>query len=108
MFLGKVVGTVWSTKKTPGLEGVRFLIVHPYDLDKEPTKNIVVVADRLGAGLGEIVMCAYGKAARTAIGDQEMSIEAAVIGIVDQMNIADVESDEIVSVARELDGEKRA
>jgi len=84
------------------------LIVHPYDLDKEPTKNIVVVADRLGAGLGEIVMCAYGKAARTAIGDQEMSIEAAVIGIVDQMNIADAESDEIVSVARELDGEKGA
>ncbi len=81
MFLGKVVGTVWSTKKTPGLEGVRFLIVHPYDLDKEPTKNIVVVADRLGAGLGEIVMCAYGKAARTAIGDQEMlrSIESRVL-----------------------------
>jgi len=46
------------------------------------------------------------KAARTAIGDQEMSIEAAVIGIVDQMNIADAESDEIVSVARELDGKK--
>jgi hypothetical protein len=51
-------------------------------------------------------MCAYGKAARTAIGDQEMSIEAAVIGIVDQMNITGAESDEIVSVARELNGEK--
>lgn len=102
MFLGKVVGTVWSTKKTPGLEGVRFLIVHPYDLDKEPTKNIVVVADRLGAGLGEIVMCAYGKAARTAIGDQEMSIEAAVIAIVDQMNIDVLESEEITSAARKL------
>ena len=69
MFLGKVVGTVWSTKKTPDLEGVRFLIVHPYDLDKEPTRNIVVVADRLGAGTGEMVICAFGKAARTAIGN---------------------------------------
>ena len=49
MFLGKVIGTVWSTKKTPDLEGVRFLIVHPYDLDKQPTTNVVVVADRLGA-----------------------------------------------------------
>ena len=58
MFLGKVIGTVWSTKKTPDLEGVRFLVVHPYDLNKEPTKNIVVVADRLGAGTGETVMCA--------------------------------------------------
>ena len=102
MFLGKVVGTVWSTKKTPDLEGVRFLIVHPYDLDKEPTKNIVVVADRLGAGVGEIVMCAYGKAARTAIGNQDMSIEAAVVGIVDRMDLPDTESDELRQAAREL------
>jgi microcompartment protein CcmK/EutM len=102
MFLGKVVGTVWSTKKTPDLEGVRFLIVHPYDLDKEPTKNIVVVADRLGAGPGEIVMCAYGKAARTAIGNQDMSIEAAVVGIVDRMDLHDAESEEVREAAREL------
>lgn len=102
MFLGKVVGTVWSTKKTPDLEGVRFLIVHPFDLDKEPTKNIVVVADRLGAGIGETVMVAYGKAARTAIGDQEMAIEAAVVGIVDRMDIQDTVSDELRDNAREL------
>jgi ethanolamine utilization protein EutN len=102
MFLGKVVGTVWSTKKTPDLEGVRFLIIHPYDLDKEPTKNIVVVADRLGAGVGEIVMCAYGKAARSAIGDQEMSIEAAVVGIVDRMDLQDTLSEEVREAAREL------
>ncbi|MGB7924416.1 MAG: EutN/CcmL family microcompartment protein [Pyrinomonadaceae bacterium] len=102
MFLGRVVGTVWSTKKTPDLEGVRFLIVHPYDLDKEPTKNIVVVADRLGAGIGEIVMCAYGKAARTAIGNQDMSIEAAVVGIVDRMDLQDTRSEETQEAAREL------
>ena len=102
MFLGKVVGTVWSTKKTPDLEGVRFLIVHPYDLDKEPTKNIVVVADRLGAGIGEIVMCAYGKAARTAIGNQDMSIEAAVVAIVDRMDLQDAESEEVRRAEREL------
>ena len=106
MFLGKVVGTVWSTKKTPDLEGVRFLIVHPIDLDKEPTRNIVVVADRLGAGVGEVVMCAYGKAARSAIGDQEMSIEAAVVGIVDRMDVQDdlARSDELIDEARELRG----
>jgi microcompartment protein CcmK/EutM len=102
MFIGKVVGTVWATKKTPDLEGVRFLIVHPYDLDKEPTKNIVVVADRLGAGLGEVVLCAYGKAARSAIGDQEMSIEAAVVGIVDQMDLSERDFDEIQRAARQL------
>jgi ethanolamine utilization protein EutN len=105
MFLGKVVGTVWSTKKTPDLEGVRFLIVHPFDLDKEPTKNIVVVADRLGAGIGETVMVAYGKAARTAIGNQEMAIEAAVVGIVDRMDLQDARSDDLIDAARELRGD---
>jgi ethanolamine utilization protein EutN len=104
MFLGKVVGTVWSTKKSPDLEGVRFLIVHPYDLDKEPTKNIVVVADRLGAGVGETVMCAYGKAARTAIGNQEMAIEAAVVAIVDRMDLQDARSDDLIDAARDLRG----
>jgi len=102
MFLGKVVGTVWSTKKSPDLEGVRFLIVHPYDLDKEPTKNIVVVADRMGAGTGEIVMCAYGKAARTAIGNQDMAIEAAVVAIVDRVDLTETLSDEMREAAREL------
>ena len=102
MFLGKVVGTVWSTKKSPDLEGMRFLIVHPIDLDKEPTRNIVVVADRLGAGVGETVMCAYGKAARSAIGNQDMAIEAAVVGIIDRMDLYEAESDELREAARDL------
>ena len=104
MFIGKVVGTVWSTKKTPDLEGVRFLVVHPIDLDKEPTRNIVVVADRLGAGVGEVVLCAYGKAARTAVGDQEMAIEAAVVGIVDRVDVQEdiARSEELIESAREL------
>jgi len=104
MFLGKVIGTVWSTKKTPDLEGVRFLVVHPYDLDKQPTKNVVVVADRLGAGAGEVVMCAYGKAARSAIGNQEMSIEAAVVGIVDRVDLTETQSEELRAAARALLG----
>src|SRR6188474_564222 len=102
MFLAKVVGTVWSTKKSPDLEGIRFLVVHPYDLEKEPTRNIVIVADRLGAGSGEMVICAFGKAARTAIGNQEMAIEAAVVGIVDRVDITDTVSDEMRQAARQL------
>ena len=105
MFLGKVIGTVWSTKKTPDLEGVRFLVVHPFDLDHEPTKNVVVVADRLGAGAGETVMCAYGKAARSAIGNQDMSIEAAVVAIVDRVDLAETQSEELRDAARALSGD---
>jgi microcompartment protein CcmK/EutM len=104
MFLGKIVGSVWATKKTPNLEGVRFLIVHPLDLNKEPNTNVVVVADRLGAGVGETVICAYGRAARSAIGDQDMSIEAAVVAIVDEVDIdvSHCRSLQLVEVARAL------
>src|SRR6267143_7207848 len=102
MFLAKVVGTVWSTKKTPDLESVRFLVVHPYDLEKDPTRNIVIVADRLGAGSGEMVICAFGKAARTAMGNQDMAIEAAVVGIVDRVDITDSVSEEMREAAVKL------
>jgi microcompartment protein CcmK/EutM len=108
MFLGHVVGTVWSTKKTPNLEGVRFLIVHPYNLNKEPTTDIIVVADRLGAGIGETVLCAFGKAARSAIGDQDMSIEAAVVGIVDTMELRDARSEDLVEAERRLRSDREA
>lgn len=87
MFVGKVVGTLWSTKKTASIDSLRFLIVHPYDLDEGPTQNIVVVADVLGAGIGEMVMVAYGRAARLAVGNEDCSIEAAVVAIIDELEI---------------------
>jgi ethanolamine utilization protein EutN len=104
MFLGKVVGSVWATKKTANLEGLRFLIVHPCDLNKEPNTNVVVVADRLGAGVGEMVICAYGRAARSAIGDQELSIEAAVVAIVDEVDLDanQCRSDDLIRAASSL------
>ncbi len=90
MFLGKVVGSVWSTKKTDNLQNLRFLIIHPVNLNKAPSTDVVIVADVLGAGVGETVICAYGHAARQAIypvNPSELSIEAAVVGIVDRMDV---------------------
>ena len=89
MFLGKVVGTVWSTKKTDNLKSLRFLIIHPINLNKEPHTDVVVVADIIGAGVGETVICAYGRAARLAVGDENCSIEAAIVGIVDSLETSD-------------------
>jgi ethanolamine utilization protein EutN len=90
LFLGKVIGTVWSTKKTDNLENLRFLIINPINLRNKPLTDIVVAADVLGAGVGETVICAYGHAARQAIyppNSDKLSIEAAVVGIVDRMDI---------------------
>lgn len=90
MFLAKVVGSVWSTKKTDNLQNLRFLLVNPINLKKAPLTDVVVVADVLGAGVGELVICAYGHAARKAIcpeNPSNLSLEAAVVGIVDRMDV---------------------
>lgn len=90
MFLGKVVGSVWSTKKIDNLTNLKFLIIHPINLKKAPQTDVVIAADVLGAGVGETVICAYGHAARQAIYPQNpasLSIEAAVVGIVDKMDV---------------------
>lgn len=87
MFIGRVVGSLWATRKTANTQGMKFLIIQPYNLNKTPNTDTVVAADILGAGEGEIVMVAYGRAARVAVGNDDMSIEAAVIGIIDEYEV---------------------
>jgi len=92
LFLAKVVGSVWATKKTDNLNNLKFLVVNPIDLKKTPQTDVVIVADILGAGVGETVICAYGHAARRAIcpeNPSSLSIEAAVVGIVDRIDYPD-------------------
>ena len=87
MFIGKVVGSLWATRKVENTSGVKFLIIQPYNLNKAPNTDTIVAADRLGAGEGELVMVAYGRAARIAVENEDMSIEAAVIGIIDEYTV---------------------
>ena len=87
MFIGRVVGSLWATRKTANTQGMKFLIVQPYNLNKAPNTDTIIAADILGAGEGEIVMVAYGRAARVAVGNEDMSIEAAVIGIIDEYEV---------------------
>ncbi|MFH0945895.1 MAG: EutN/CcmL family microcompartment protein [Planctomycetota bacterium] len=87
MFVARVVGEIWSTKKDETLEGLRLLLVDPLDLKRpgEKPAGLVVVADPLGAGVGEEVVVAYGRAGRVAIGrGHDIAAEAAVVGIVDE------------------------
>jgi ethanolamine utilization protein EutN len=86
MFIGTVVGQLWSTKKVTNLNSLRFLLIRPKNLNQEPHTPVVVAADVLGAGVGERVMVAYGRAARLAIGNENASIEAAVVAIIDNID----------------------
>ncbi len=112
MFMGKVVGTVWSTVKWEGLHGLKFLVVRPYHLaDLAPHLQVrpspftmydgVVAADVLGAGPGEDVIVAYGHSARVAIEPElpdgklpSRPIDAAVVAIVDRYHVESAAQDE--------------
>ena len=87
MFIGRVVGSLWATRKTENTKGLKFLIIQPYNLNKKPNTDTIVAADVLGAGEGEVVVVAYGRAARIAIGNEDASIEAAVTGIIDEYEV---------------------
>ena len=85
MFLGRVVGQVWASKKSADLEGKRLLLVRPMETyEGDDPVGPVVAADPIGADLGERVVVAFGKAARVACGgDGDFAFEAAIVGIVD-------------------------
>lgn len=92
MFLGRVVGEVWATKKVQDLSGLRLLVVEALDERREPGApkvTPVVAADPLGASIGEHVVVAFGKAARVAqLGlDGDYAFEAAIVGIVDDFDV---------------------
>lgn len=78
MILGTVLGSVWSTKKTPALTGQALLLVSPQSMSGPP----LVAADCVGAGEGESVLIATGSAARLAAGP-DCPVDAAIVGIID-------------------------
>ncbi len=91
MFLGRVIGEVWATRKVADLAGKRLLVVEALDDADQPGApkvTPVVCADPIGAGRGEHVIVAFGKAARVACGgDGDFALEAAVVGIVDDFDV---------------------
>jgi ethanolamine utilization protein EutN len=93
MYLGKVIGSVVSTKKDESMRGRKLLMVRPMLADPEnpsqfkPGSNTIVAIDTLGAGEGELVMFAQGSSARQADGLRSVPVDAAIVGIVDNVSI---------------------
>lgn len=88
MILGKVIGTVWSTRKDENLVGAKFLIVRQLNLDYTPKENFVVAVDSVGAGVGEIVLCAQGSSARQTAITKNKPVDAVIMAIVDKLDIS--------------------
>ncbi len=82
MIIGKVVGSVVSTRKNDNLIGSKFMIVEPIPSLK--VENRIVAIDKIGAGIGEYVLVAQGSAARIGCGMETSPVDAAIVGIIDE------------------------
>ena len=89
MFLGKVIGTVWSTKKDENLVGAKFLIVREVTLDLKEKERFVVAVDSVGAGEGEVVLVATGSSSRMTTFTKDKPVDAVIMGIVDKLDVSD-------------------
>lgn len=88
MQLGKVIGTVWSTRKDEKLVGSKFLIVKQLDLDSTLKDSFVVAVDSVGAGVGETVLYASGSSARQTTNTKNKPVDAVIMAIVDKLDVS--------------------
>ncbi|MCH1624019.1 EutN/CcmL family microcompartment protein [Ferdinandcohnia quinoae] len=86
MMLGKVIGSIWATQKEEGMKNIKLLLVQPISVEDEPLGQLMIAADRIGAGKGERVIISRGSPARM-IFQKNTPIDAVVIGIVDSMEV---------------------
>lgn len=83
MIVGKVVGSLVSTRKSDKLIGNKFMVIEPLNKMKSATDQLVAI-DNIGAGIGEIVLVAQGSAARIGCDMEHAPVDAAIVGIVDE------------------------
>lgn len=88
MILGRVIGTVWSTRKDENLVGMKFLIVRELTLDYKEKDNFVVAVDSVGAGVSEIVLVAQGSSARQTKLTKNRPVDAVIMAIVDKLDVS--------------------
>lgn len=83
MIIGKVVGSLFSTRKSEKLVGNKFMIVEPVESMRNTGSRLVAI-DIIGAGIGEYVLVAQGSAARIGCDVADAPIDAAIVGIIDE------------------------
>lgn len=87
MKIGRVIGSVWATKKDEKLNGQKLLIIKILEDEKLEQSGFIVAADIVGAGVGDMVLLVNGSAARYAIGNHQTPVDTAIVGIVDTIEV---------------------
>ncbi|MFH5835176.1 EutN/CcmL family microcompartment protein [Proteiniclasticum sp. C24MP] len=91
MQTARVVGNVWATRKEPSLNGLKLLIVEPYDPNTGEKSKAIVAADAVGAGIGELVIVVSGSTARKALKRDDIAVDATIVGIIDEVEVEEGE-----------------
>ena len=88
MQIARVIGTVVATQKHRKFEGAKLLLVQPLNLDDTARGNALLAVDGVGAGVHEKVLIVLeGRAAGEALGKKGAPVDAAVVGIIDAVDI---------------------
>ena len=87
MKMGRVIGSVVSTRKDPKLSGAKLLIVENLTLELEPEGGYVVAVDAVGAGAREVVLYATGSSARQTEQTRDRPVDAVIMAILDQYDV---------------------
>ena len=85
MFLGKVIGNVWSTKKYQSLINMKLMFVQPINANYEETDEPIVAVDTVGSGPGEIVYYITASEAVLPLPVNFVPVDASIVGIVDSI-----------------------
>ena len=86
--LARVIGTVVATQKHRKFEGAKLLLVQPLTLEDTPRGPALLAVDAVGAGVHEKVLVVIeGRAAAEAVGRKGTPVDAAIIGIVDRVDL---------------------
>ena len=87
MLLAKVVGTVVATRKDPRLVSNKLMVVRGVDPRGQAEGNYLVAVDTVDAGVGETVLIVSGSSARMASGLKDCPVDAAIVGIIDAIEM---------------------
>jgi ethanolamine utilization protein EutN len=87
--IARVIGTLVATRKHRKFEGAKLMLVQPLNLDDTPRGTALLAVDGVGAGVHEKVLVVLeGRAAGEALGQKAAPVDAAIIGIVDNVDVA--------------------
>ena len=89
MLLAKVIGTVVATRKDPRLVSNKLLVVRSVDPRGKTEGSHLVAVDTVDAGVGETVLIVSGSSARMASGMKDCPVDAAIVGIIDTVEVSD-------------------